>query len=308
MNHRFIFWKVAGGRLVTRLLRMSRNVGFIAMFFVVLAAMWELYKWLGVVTEAKIPILGWDFPVNPDDTSMPHVSAIVGSYFEQTNRSDDEILLVTLLRLAWMTLRGSLVGLLLGVTVGLTFAMILVSIPVLERAFLPWLVASQTVPLVAIAPMVVIWGGRAGLPIWFPIALIAAFLCFVPVAVNALRGLKSPALVYSDLMKSYASSKLQRLRYLDFPSSIPHLFSGLRLAATASVVGTLVGELSAGTGSGLGRAILNFTYYYVSGPEKLYAAVVFSAVIGILFVQVMNLLEFLVRGKSRQPVRGEEGR
>lgn len=288
--------------------RMGRNVGFIAAFFVLLGVVWELYKWLGVITDATIPLIGWDFPINPDDTSMPHVWSIVGSYFEQTNRSDSEILLVTLLNLAWMTLRGSIVGLSLGVVVGLIFAMVLVSIPMLERAFLPWLVASQTVPLVAIAPMVVIWGGRAGLPIWFPIALIAAFLCFVPLAVNALRGLKSPTIVYSDLMKSYASSRIQRLRYLDFPSSIPHLFSGLRLAATASVVGTLVGELSAGTGSGLGRAILNFTYYYVSGPEKLYAAVVFSAVIGILFVQVMNLLEFLVRGKSRQPVRGEQGR
>ncbi len=288
--------------------RMGRNVGFIAAFFVLLGVVWELYKWLGVITDATIPLVGWDFPINPDDTSMPHVWSIVGSYFEQTNRSDSEILLVTLLNLAWMTLRGSIVGLSLGVVVGLIFAMVLVSIPMLERAFLPWLVASQTVPLVAIAPMVVIWGGRAGLPIWFPIALIAAFLCFVPLAVNALRGLKSPTIVYSDLMKSYASSRIQRLRYLDFPSSIPHLFSGLRLAATASVVGTLVGELSAGTGSGLGRAILNFTYYYVSGPEKLYAAVVFSAVIGILFVQVMNLLEFLVRGKSRQPVRGEQGR
>lgn len=287
---------------------MGRNVGFIAAFFVLLGVVWELYKWLGVITDATIPLIGWDFPINPDDTSMPHVWSIVGSYFEQTNRSDSEILLVTLLNLAWMTLRGSIVGLSLGVVVGLIFAMVLVSIPMLERAFLPWLVASQTVPLVAIAPMVVIWGGRAGLPIWFPIALIAAFLCFVPLAVNALRGLKSPTIVYSDLMKSYASSRIQRLRYLDFPSSIPHLFSGLRLAATASVVGTLVGELSAGTGSGLGRAILNFTYYYVSGPEKLYAAVVFSAVIGILFVQVMNLLEFLVRGKSRQPVRGEQGR
>lgn len=287
---------------------MGRNVGFIAAFFVLLGVVWELYKWLGVITDATIPLVGWDFPINPDDTSMPHVWSIVGSYFEQTNRSDSEILLVTLLNLAWMTLRGSIVGLSLGVVVGLIFAMVLVSIPMLERAFLPWLVASQTVPLVAIAPMVVIWGGRAGLPIWFPIALIAAFLCFVPLAVNALRGLKSPTIVYSDLMKSYASSRIQRLRYLDFPSSIPHLFSGLRLAATASVVGTLVGELSAGTGSGLGRAILNFTYYYVSGPEKLYAAVVFSAVIGILFVQVMNLLEFLVRGKSRQPVRGEQGR
>jgi len=287
---------------------MGRNVCFIAAFFLLIGLVWELYKWLGVITDATIPIVGWEFPINPDDTSMPHVWSIISSYFEQTNRSDSEILLVTLLNLAWMTLRGSIVGLSLGVMVGLIFAMVLVSVPMLERAFLPWLVASQTVPLVAIAPMVVIWGGRAGLPIWFPIALIAAFLCFVPVAVNALRGLKSPTIVYSDLMKSYASSRIQRLRYLDFPSSIPHLFSGLRLAATASVVGTLVGELSAGTGSGLGRAILNFTYYYVSGPEKLYAAVVFSAVIGILFVQVMNLLEFLVRGKSRQPVRGEQGR
>jgi NitT/TauT family transport system permease protein len=288
--------------------RMGKNVGFVAAFFVLIGVVWELYKWLGVMTDATIPLLGWEFPINPDDTSMPHVWSIIGSYFEQTNRSDSEILLVTLLKLAWMTLRGSIVGLSLGVVVGLILAMMLVSIPMLERAFLPWLVASQTVPLVAIAPMVVIWGGRAGLPIWFPIALIAAFLCFVPVAVNALRGLKSPTIVYSDLMKSYASSRIQRLRYLDFPSSIPHLFSGLRLAATASVVGTLVGELSAGTGSGLGRAILNFTYYYVSGPEKLYAAVVFSAVIGILFVQVMNFLEFLVRGKSRQPIRGDEGR
>jgi len=282
----------------------GKNMRALLLFAWGSAIIWELYKYLGRLFDDRIPLLGIGFPVRSSNVSMPHVWSILGAFFQKTNRASDEVLVTTLFGQAMVTLRVTIVGFTLGVVVGMLFAILLVTIPSLERALLPWVVASHTIPLVAIAPMVMIWGGRSGLPIWFPIAIIAAFLCFVPVTINALRGMKSPTNVRVELMRSYAARRHQRLMYLQLPSSLPHLFGGLKIAATASVVGALVGELSAGTGTGLGRTILNFTYYYMSGPEKLYATIIFSGLVGILFVKFISLIEYLACRKTQQGAKG----
>jgi NitT/TauT family transport system permease protein len=174
------------------------------------------------------------------------------------------------------------------------------SVAPLARGFMPWVVASQVVPLVAIAPMIVIWGGKLGLPSWMAVTGISAYLAFFPVTINTLRGLRSPARVQVELMQSVAAGPVRAMGYLRLPAALPYLFAGLRLAATASVVGAIVGELSAGTGRGIGRAILTFTYYYSNGPEKLYASVFVAALAGIAFVQMLALLEFLTLRNRRQ--------
>ncbi|MBQ0828892.1 ABC transporter permease [Streptomyces tagetis] len=256
---------------------------------VALAALWEGYKAFGRAVDDRF--LGLGLPVATDDLSMPHLWTIVGSLAAPARAGDSTSLAVYLIGETTVTLREALYGLGAGSLLGLVLAVLFVHVAPLNRGLMPWLVASQTVPLVAIAPMIVIWGGKAGLPPWAGVTGIAAYLAFFPVTVNSLRGLKSPPTVQLDFMRSVGAGQLRVLWSLRFPAALPYVFAGLRLAATASVVGAIVGELSAGTGRGIGRAILTSAYYYSNGPEKLYAAVLVAAIAGILFVQVLALLE-----------------
>lgn len=288
------------------LARLGRVAGSIASFLavgVVLSGCWELYKFLGERWHDRVPGIGWQFPVATDDLSLPHVSDIVGSLFRPTRRGSKTTLLETLLRETGTTLRTATLGFLGGALAGILIALIFTRLRPVSRGMMPWLVASQTVPLVAIAPMVVIWGGKIGLPVWGAVAMIAVYLAFFPVTINALRGLTSSSALHHDLLKSWGASERQTTRYLRVPGAVPHLFTGLRLAATASVIGTLVGELSAGTGSGLGRAILNFSYFYSNGPEKLYAAVLVASLVGMAFVFVVIAVERLVTRNRWNPGR-----
>ncbi|WP_344513357.1 ABC transporter permease [Dactylosporangium maewongense] len=257
----------------------------------VLAGLWEGYKALGQAFDDVIPGTRIGFPVATDDLSMPHLSAIVGSLVEPARRGDPTTLAAYLIGETTVTLREALYGLVAGSALGLLLAIVFLNVVPVSKGLMPWLVASQTVPLVAIAPMIVIWGGKAGAPPWIAVTGIAAYLAFFPVTINTLRGLKSPQKVHLELMHSVGAKRRQVLWWLRIPASLPFVFSGLRLAATASVVGAIVGELSAGTGRGIGRSILTFAYYYSNGPEKLYAAVLVSAVAGIVFVQLLGLIE-----------------
>ena len=165
---------------------------------------------------------------------------------------------------------------------------------------MPFVVASQTIPMIAIAPMVVIWGGRIG---WSPtvsVAVIAAYLAFFPVTINALRGLRSPDPAAVELMRSYAATENQILWKLRLPASLPYLFTALKIAATTSVIGAIVGELPAGVPDGLGRSLLNFNQYFITGPERMYAAVIVSALLGIVFFAAVALAEYLVGRRSRR--------
>lgn len=261
-----------------------------------LAALWQGYKALGQATGDQL--FGVRLPIATDDLSMPSVGAILGALVEPARRGSSTPLGVYLLEEASVTLREAAYGLTIGSLLGLAFAIAFLHLPPLSRGLMPWLVASQAVPLVAIAPMVVIWGGKAGLPAWIAVTGIAAYLAFFPMTVNALRGLKSPPRVQTEFLHSVGAGKLQFLFWLRLPAALPYIFAGLRLAATASVVGAIVGELSAGTGRGIGRAILTSSYYYSNGPEKLYAAVLIAAITGIVFVQLLNLVErFVLRNR-----------
>ena len=133
--------------------------------------------------------------------------------------------------------------------------------PLMERGLLPYVVASQTVPILAIAPMVVIWLGAGQLSV----AVIAAYLTFFPVTINTLRGLQSPAAEQVELMRSYASSRWTVMWKLRLPAALPYIFTALKVSATASVVGAIIGELPSGIGDGLGRAILDFSSDYSLG-------------------------------------------
>ena len=274
-------------------------LGFVVILLL-LVGLWEGYKLLGAVTGGNIPFTDSRLPVRTDDRSMPHVSQIIGSLFEPTRRGGEETLGVFLLRSSWVTFREAVVGFLAGGLIGFSLGLLFVRSSLAERGLMPWVVASQTVPLLAIAPMVVLWAGKARLPLWVAVAAIAAFLSFFPVTINTVRGLRSPAPTATELFRSYASTPRQEFVKLRVPAALPYLFTGLKVAAGASVVGTIVGELPSGLPDGLGRQLLTFAYYYLSGPEKLYAAVLFSALLGIVFVALVALVERLVIPRSRR--------
>jgi len=268
------------------------TVWFLAVI-VVLIAGWELYKVVGKAIEGAVPL-----PVSPDDTTMPHVWDIVGVLF--TKRTPGEpVLFVVLLRESLFTFREALIGFAFGTMFGFLLAVGFSQWSLLERAFMPYVVASQTVPLVAIAPIIVIWGAKIGWPVWVSVSIISAYLVFFPVAINTLRGLRSPDPTAMELMRSYAADRRATLWKVQVPAALPFIFSALKISATASVVGALVGELPSSLNQGLGRAILTFMYTFISNPEKLFAAVLVAALVSMVFVGVIATVEHYVLRNRR---------
>ena len=267
---------------------------------VVIAFAWEAAKWLagdpwriaiGGFTYTHTPPLAWRIA---SDISLPHLWSIVGTLFDPVPGGPP--LWAFLTGAALYTLRTALVGFAAGALLGLGLGIIFVHSRFLERALVPWVVGSQTVPIIAIAPIVVVALGAS----WVSVAVVATYLTFFPVAIASIRGLRAYDRRAGELMRSYAASTPQVLWKLRLPASVPYLFSALRIAAAASVVGTIVGELPSGIPEGLGRAVLNFTQYYVTSPERLWATVVACAMTGLVFVGLVRFAEaLLTRGRYR---------
>jgi NitT/TauT family transport system permease protein len=177
---------------------------------------------------------------------------------------------------------------------GCLLALLFASSRLLTRGCLPYVVGSQLVPLLAIAPMVVIGSGRLNAPGWLAKSLIAAYLTFFPVTVGMLRGLQSVPADALSLMRSYAATPWQVFWKLRLPASLPFLFTSLKVAATASVVGAIVGELPSGSPIGIGPVIVNASQYYNSRPQNLWAAVIVSCLIGLGFYAIVALAERIV--------------
>lgn len=273
--------------------RTWRRVVSFATVILVLAALWELYKLVG----KSLDVTG---PVRPDNVTMPHTWDVVAELFQPVRRGGDLLILDLLGRSFW-TLREAFLGFLVGAVVGFGLGVLFARSTLAERAFMPYVVASQTVPILAIAPMVVVWGGRLDVPQWMSVAIISAYLTFFPVAINTLRGLRSPDPTAMELMRSYASRPNEVLWKLQVPSALPYIFTALKISATASVIGALIGELPAGFQTGLGRALLTFSQQFAVQSTKLYATVVVTAIVGILFVGLITLIEHrLVPATRRQ--------
>jgi NitT/TauT family transport system permease protein len=265
---------------------MLRRAGVFLAVLIGLWATWEGYKAFGEAVG-----LTWPFEVN--DRTFPHIHDMFGQLFEPSRRNGP-LLISVLFDAALFTAKEAAVGFLLGASVGFLLAIVLVHSEILLRGFLPYIVASQTVPILAIAPMVVVWLGGRGLPGWFSVSVIAAYLTFFPVTINALRGLQSVDPRALELMSSYAASRWRTLWKLRVPASLPYLFAAFKISATASVVGAIIGELPASIQDGLGGAILNFNQYYLSSPTSLWATNIVAALLGISFFLLVVLAERLV--------------
>jgi NitT/TauT family transport system permease protein len=278
-----------------------RAFGHAATFLGVLAllwAFWEGFKWLGERTGLKLG----QFEVN--DRTLPHLHEIVGQLFEPSRRNGP-LLIDVLADAALFTAKEAAAGFALGATTGFLIAVVLVHSRVLQRGFLPYIVASQTVPILAIAPMVVVWVNPKmpeSMRDWGAVAVIAAYLTFFPVAINTLRGLQSADPRGLELMRSYAGSRGAILWKLRVPSALPYLFAALKVSATASVVGAIIGELPASVQDGLGGAILNFNQYYTSDPPSLWATNLIAALLGISFFLAVVLAERLVVRRAPEHV------
>lgn len=244
--------------------------------------LWELFRWVWI-REAWT----WPFPVN--DTTLPHVYTIFQALGGAPS-SEGPLLITILLRAAWFTAKEALVGFGLGAVVGFALAVALVHSRLAQRALLPYIVASQTIPILAVAPMVVVWL-KSG---WQSVAVIAAYLTFFPVTINTLRGLQSADPSAHELLRSYAASRWKVLWKLRVPASMPYLFSALKVSATASIVGAIIGELPSSIQGGLGGAILNFNQYYSIDPANLWATNLIAAALGISFFVAVVLAEKLV--------------
>ena len=262
---------------------------------IILFGMWEGYKWIGQQTGDYWPGTSIELPASTDDLTMPHALDIADELFEEVRDGRARLpLFLFLLKKGWFTLQEAAIGFTLGLTVGLSLAILMLRWRVAERGLLPWINVSQTIPLIALAPIIVTWGRQQDLPDMLSISLIAAYLTFFPVAVSALRGLQSPDSAHVELMRSYAAPWRTTLVKLRLPAARAYLFPALKIAATLSVVGAIVGEISIGTKTGLGRAILEYAQRYAVSPERLYASVIGAAVLGLLVFGLISLAEWIV--------------
>lgn len=252
-------------------------------------ALWEGYRGLWLRT-------GWTKPFAVNDYTLPHLYDIVLQLGEPTSTGDD--LWLYLLHAALFTARAAAVGFLFGAVIGFVLGVILAQFDVLRRGIMPYVVASQTIPILALAPIVVRGLGSVSIggsppPDWVRVSVIAAYLTFFPVTVNTMRGLLSADPWALELMHSYAARGWTVLWKLRVPSALPYIFTALKIAATASVVGAIIGEAPASIQEGLGGAIINFNQYYVLDPENLWATNLYAALLGILFFLAVVLAEKL---------------
>jgi NitT/TauT family transport system permease protein len=271
------------------------RLGMMAIVLVALCSLWEAFKWVGETTGLRLGT----FEVN--DKTFPHLYDIVGQLFEPSRRNGP-LLIEVLWDASLFTAKEAAVGFALGASVGFVLGVLLAHSRLLQRGFLPYIVASQTIPILAVAPMVVVWFGGRGFPDWFSVSIISAYLTFFPVTINTLRGLTAIDPRALELMRSYAANPLHILWKLRMPTSLPYLFAAFKISATASVVGAIIGELPASIQDGLGGAILNFNQYYSSRPESLWATNLVAAALGITFFLVVVAAERIVVRRAPENV------
>ena len=286
----------AGHRRAAAIRSAAGRVGMLVLVLAILWGLWEGYRWLWIRE-------GWTWPFVVDSTTMPHIYDILRQLFRNpTSGAGGDILLVQLLHAAWFTAKEALVGFALGASFGFLLGVALSQFRLLQRGLLPYVVASQTVPILAVAPIVVVYLGSLHVAAWFSVAVIASYLTFFPVAINTLRGLLSTDRRAVELMRAIAASRWKILWKLRVPAALPYIFSALKVSATACVVGAIIGEAPSSIQDGLGGYIVNFNQYYTLSPQNLWATNVIAAALGIAFFLVIVLAEKLVVTRAPEHV------
>jgi NitT/TauT family transport system permease protein len=223
--------------------------------------------------------------------TLPAPHQVAQNFFENTflrkvtsNRS--------LVYHAWVTLSSTLLGFAFGTALGIAIAIGIVHVTALDRSLMPWIITSQTIPILAIAPMVIVVFAAIGITGLVPKALISTYLSFFPVAVGMVKGLRSPEVMNLDLMRTYNASRSQVLWKLRLPASVPFLFASMKVAVAASLVGAIVGELPTGAVAGIGSKLLAGAYY--SQTIDIWSALVAGSVVAGILVALVGLVGRMV--------------
>ncbi|RST84504.1 ABC transporter permease [Aquibium carbonis] len=239
--------------------------------------------------RAGVTSTTWEFVVKtmsqPKPTlPAPHqvaVNFVENTFFRKvtSNRS--------LVYHAAVTLSSTVLGFAFGTVLGILIAVGIVHVVTLDRSLMPWIITSQTIPILALAPMIIVVLAAVGITGLIPKALISTYLSFFPVAVGMVKGLRSPEIMHLDLMHTYNASAGQVFWKLRVPASVPFLFASMKVAVAASLVGAIVGELPTGAVAGIGSKLLSGSYY--SQTIDMFAALVAGSIVAILLVSLVGL-------------------
>jgi NitT/TauT family transport system permease protein len=281
-----------------QLRRVAYRTGMFLVSVALVAVLWELYKVVGPEKGGKL--FGVAILPRSNDTAMPHLWEMLSRYAEPEMRApNSKLIWFVVLKGAFYSFRLALVGFVLGSTVGVALAALMTRFKTMERGLLPYLVISQTVPLIALAPLVVSWGGKLHIfgftwPRWLSASVLGAFLAFFPIAVGTLRGLKSAPASSLELMDSYAASWKQTLFKLRFPAAIPYMVPAFKLGASGAVIGVVVAEISTGLKGGIGRLIIEYARQATGDPAKVFTAVFGAAGLGLAMAGLVALADVLL--------------
>ena len=266
--------------------------------------------WYGAAIRLNAPQLidgyerreqSWTFGQLVDDAwsmerpVLPAPHQIVAE-LDQTIRGQKVTSRRSLVYHSWITLSSTLLGFVMGTALGILLAVGIVHVPTLDRSLLPWIIASQTIPILAIAPMIIVVLGSIGLKGLLPKAIISMYLCFFPVTIGMVKGLRSPDPLQLDLMRTYSASQAQTLRLLRCPASLPFLFASLKVAIAISLVGAIVGELPTGATAGLGARLLTGSYY--GQTIQIWSALVMASFLAAMLISLIGIIERMVGRRS----------
>ena len=280
-----------------RLVRGAIAAGWAIAGVILVVIMWELVKWLGGIVS---------LPFDTSDAAMPHVSTMFEAFSQPEVRGSETTVLQAVIGASLYSLLIALGGFLIGVSVGLLLAVIMQRFSFMERGLLPFVIASQTVPLIALAPLIVGIGNRLSFgPFQWgttqSVMFIAAYLAFFPLSVGALRGLQAPTATQLELMRSYAATPRQTLTRLRFPASVPYLVPALKVSAAAFFNGTAAAEIYTGVRGGIGRLIIEYARETTSEPAKVYVAVFGAIALGLVAAGLVTLLDmYLTRNLPKE--------
>jgi NitT/TauT family transport system permease protein len=273
--------------------------------------LWESYRrWVGPAFGAEGSevgsLFGWRVLPRTNPLAMPSLDQMGDEFVKPEVRGSGTAVWEAVLQATLTSLWLAFIALLLGVAVGIGCAVLMSRFRVVQRGLMPYLVISQTIPLIALAPLTVTWGGEISVfgfewQKWTSAVVLGAFLSFFPIAVGATRGFNSPPPAAMELMDSYAASWWSTWRRLRLPAAVPFLIPALRLAGSAAVFGVVVSEISVGYTEGIGYLTLNYLSEGTARPAKVFSAVAGTIVLGLLMATaVAGLDRFLGRSRPQQ--------
>jgi len=254
-------------------------------FTVYLNAPWQLDQYEKSATEWSMTDLVRDTMAH-DRPVLPAPHQVVAEIWKTTVKKK-----ITskrsLLYHSWITLSSTLLGFVMGTFTGMMLAIFIVENRAMDKSLMPWIITSQTIPILAIAPMIIVVLNAVGLSGLLPKALISTYLSFFPIAVGMVKGLRSPDPMLIDLMRTYNCSRWQLFFTLRLPSSVPYLFTSMKIAIAISLVGAIVGELPTGAVAGLGARLLSGSYY--GQTIQIWSALLTAATLAALLVIAVNI-------------------